>query len=244
MRASIQVRATPSAPWRAARRSGRRRCRSGCRRRGAVDDLLSAGASSAPRSWSPVAATWRPTACRNHSVPSAVLYSSAPVSAVLASIPSETRRGRPRAAPRAPRPRGRWPGRAPRTRSSGHATTPRTTGSRRRRSGRWRLDHELVGGERELRRRCRRRRLRGGRRSAARARAAATIRGRRRRGSSNGAAAAVTVERLAGRERRRRRCPAAHRSSLSVEPARGLLARVDAPVPLAAGRPARRRATR
>ena len=59
-----------------------------------------------------------------------------PVSAVFASMPSETRRGRRRAAPRGPRRRGPCSGRGPRTRSSGRATTRRTTGSRRRRSGR------------------------------------------------------------------------------------------------------------
>ena len=36
------------------------------------------------------AATWRPSACRNQSVASMVLYSSVPTSAVLASMPSET----------------------------------------------------------------------------------------------------------------------------------------------------------
>ena len=39
---------------------------------------------------SPVAATCRSTACRNHSVASAVLYSTRPVSAVFASIPSDS----------------------------------------------------------------------------------------------------------------------------------------------------------
>ena len=90
IRASIQVSAQPSAPRAAGRSRCRRRCRTGCRPRARPGSSTTVADSSAARSRSPVRATCRPSACRNQSVASMVLYSSVPTSAVLASIPSDT----------------------------------------------------------------------------------------------------------------------------------------------------------
>ena len=105
----------------------------------------SMSARSAARSTSAVRLDVRPSAWRNHSVASAVLYSSVPVSAVLASMPSET--AGDRASRLAASSAGRSRGTAPRRRSTGRATTCRTTGTgdHARPSG---SDDELVRGTR------------------------------------------------------------------------------------------------
>ena len=164
------------------------------------------------------------------------------MSAVFASMPSETVAAdvQQHLAPLVGAVRGSGTG--PRTTSSGRATTRRTTGSRRRRSGRSAVDdRELVGGEDELRvdvvarlggRAQQRVRARPGRGDDL---------GRRRRARpSNGAAAAVTSRASPG-SRSARNVPGRPQVLAVGEPARGLLARADAAVPLAARPPSPRR---
>lgn len=90
-RASIQVSATSGGPpWVSSPSVGSTRMPYRVPATCASTTACSAGSSSSPRSVSPVSVTCRLTACRNHSVASTVLCSTRPVSAVLASIPSDS----------------------------------------------------------------------------------------------------------------------------------------------------------